>query len=237
MRPAEVERRGEPKRGRPRERKRPAVRSPAVERSVVCGRPRRRRAGLPALLLVAVLAEPLFPLVGGDLVALALTSAGHRDRELVGVRMRTETQKIRRGRGRWYSPPGLGAGFIRSRRLIGVWRAPGGSPPDRAGWRRASRPRMATRSSPILDTTPPLAGCAGGRGGGLWSPGGGWHGPCQNSQHVRLPCNARYGREERCQCAQRPEFGSAHVGRTRTGERVRPASFFFGARAPSRPSR
>ena len=39
-----------------------------------------RRADLPTLLLVAVLTEPLLPLVSGNLVALALTAAWHKSR-------------------------------------------------------------------------------------------------------------------------------------------------------------
>src|SRR5690606_31379556 len=39
--------------------------------------PAGRGDGLAVLLLVAVLPKPLLPLVGGDLVALALPAAGH----------------------------------------------------------------------------------------------------------------------------------------------------------------
>lgn len=41
------------------------------------GSPRNQRRRLPVLLLVAVLAKPLLPLVRRDFMALALASAGH----------------------------------------------------------------------------------------------------------------------------------------------------------------
>ena len=48
--------------------------SHALERA---GLSRNQRRRLPVLLLVAVLAKPLLPLVRRDLMALALASAGH----------------------------------------------------------------------------------------------------------------------------------------------------------------
>ena len=115
------------------------------------GRAARRPRGLAALLLVAVLAEPLLPLVRGDLVALALLAAGHRSR---GIGERSSEEDVQDSGLAPHSP---GPTPVRAEASHpGTTRpAPSASPGPDSGRHLSTNPDTRASSGTALCETPP----------------------------------------------------------------------------------
>ena len=139
------------------------------------------------------------------------------------------------------APPACSAaGWSATRRRLHTSSPAGATPPRPRGlaraWTRGERPGSGTAPSRIVDIARRPRRSWGGAGRSrvrLWSRRGAWHGPCQDYRYVCQPCDAR--RTRRAMPVRTAACWSAHVGRTRTGERVRPASFCLVCRSGTEP--
>ena len=175
---------------------------------------------------MAVLAQALFPLVRGDLVALALLAAGHRSRCL--------SERVVGGVGQ-YTPA---ARLFVSAEALRVECSHGAAPPRASGTRVSDWGRCCTESGTRLGAS----GCS--------SPHGAARPPVRARSQAfrdrsRLLARCLLGIEKSPRgigadshratpCADRSSE-TRTSGRTRLGERVRPASVSDGPNGRARP--